>query len=112
MHEFKTKQMRTITKRRIKKLNSNDQRNRNIGINQKRVNRYGIRNSTNNFASMIRSWWWIYCCCYMCLLSHSGSNINVVNGAYSSDTDELFNELDRPSKYTLIHIFKCFTTLV
>lgn len=55
---------------------------------------YGTR---NNLASMIRSWWWIYCCCYICLLSPSGNN-NVVNGAYSSDTDDLINELDRPSK--------------
>uniref|UniRef100_A0A336MDA0 CSON013841 protein n=1 Tax=Culicoides sonorensis TaxID=179676 RepID=A0A336MDA0_CULSO len=70
----------------------------NDSIRKRRVmNRYGIGNSSsNNFTSMLRSWWWIYCCCYMCLFtSHSGIN-NVVNGAYSTDTDELINELDRP----------------
>uniref|UniRef100_A0A336M8W5 CSON013841 protein n=1 Tax=Culicoides sonorensis TaxID=179676 RepID=A0A336M8W5_CULSO len=71
----------------------------NDSIRKRRVmNRYGIGNSSsNNFTSMLRSWWWIYCCCYMCLFtSHSGIN-NVVNGAYSTDTDELINELDRPN---------------
>lgn len=55
-----------------------------------------------NAISNLRSLWWIYCCCYLCLLSNHNSSI--VNGAYS-DTDELINELDRPSKYARTDVF-------
>lgn len=49
-----------------------------------------------NLISYTSKWWWLYCCCYLCLLN--GINIHVVNGAYS-ETDDLINELDRPSEY-------------
>lgn len=51
--------------------------------------------SRGRVISNICSWWWLYCCCYLCLLSNYASF--AVNGAYP-DTDELINELDRPSK--------------
>lgn len=91
----------TNTSSNISKSNCNNtgsnkhHHSRNNKNSNKSIKRsYGIG---NNLTWMIRSWWWIYCCCYICLLSSSG-NINVVNGSYSSDTDDLINELDRPSE--------------
>ena len=44
--------------------------------------------------SNVYMWWICYCC--LCLINNS--NIQIVNGAYS-DTEDLINELDRPSKF-------------
>lgn len=54
-----------------------------------------ITGNTRLAISNLCSWWWLYCCCCLCLLSNYPSF--TVNGAYP-DTDELINELDRPSK--------------
>lgn len=68
------------------------------GTNNNKLS-YNNNNNNNNSGGLISniysSWWWLYCCCYLCLLSNYASF--AVNGAYP-DTDELINELDRPSK--------------
>lgn len=63
-----------------------------------RTNRCFSGKSSNYIISMVYSLWWIYCCCFICLLSNYNVSA-VINGAYRTDTDDLINELDRPSKY-------------
>lgn len=65
------------------------------GNNNSSFNRRRIVGRSKSSISVISSYWWLYCYCYLCLLSNYASF--TVNGAYP-DTDELINELDRPSK--------------
>lgn len=65
------------------------------GNNNTSFNRRRIVGRSKSSISVISSYWWLYCYCYLCLLSNYASF--TVNGAYP-DTDELINELDRPSK--------------
>ena len=46
--------------------------------------------------------WWLYYLCFFCLIINTKCDLTMVHGSYS-ETDDLINELDRPSKYTTVH---------
>lgn len=70
-------------------LNNDDSKSKNKNFNGRSWRRINVIPSVHS------SWWWLYCCYCLSLLSNYAPF--AVNGAFP-DTDELINELDRPSK--------------